>query len=227
VYQPVGNVSLYGSYAEGFKPQNVFNQRQSVGGPFDPEESWQVEGGAKAQLFDGRLNVSTAIYKIAKTNALVRDPDDESRLISLGKVESTGFEIDAIGSVTPNWSLTANYSYNDTKVTEDTNEELEGQPKPNAPRHTAGLWSRYEFPNIGFGVGGGTIFVAERETFGEVTLPSYTIFDAALYYQWRRVNLRLNVKNLFNRRHFMGGYSQTALWPGTPRTLSLSVSVDF
>jgi iron complex outermembrane receptor protein len=227
VYQPIDDVSLYGSYSEGFSPPSVFDQGTDVGGPFGPTESWQVEGGAKAQLFDGRLTTSVAGYQIAKTNVLVQDPDNTGRLIALGEVESQGLELDAIGSLTPNWSLTANYAYNDAEVTEDTNEELEGQTQPNAPHHTAALWSRYEFPDLGLGVGGGAIFVGDRDTFGTVELPSYTVFDAAVYYQWRRYNLQLNVKNLFDERHFLGGYNARALWPGQPRTFSLEVSVDF
>lgn len=228
VYKPLSNVSLYGSYSEGFKPPLVFFQRDGLGGPFDPTESWQVETGVKAQWFDGRLTTSAAGYQIAKTNILVTDPNADSfQYIQLGEVGSTGFEVDALGSITPNWSVTANYSYNDAEVTEDSNEDNVGKAQPNAPNHTAALWSRYEFSDLGLGLGGGTIFVGDRETFGDLTIPSYTIFDAAVYYQWRRYNVQLNVKNLFDKRHFTGGYSSTALWPGTPRTFSLSVSVDF
>jgi iron complex outermembrane receptor protein len=135
--------------------------------------------------------------------------------------------VDAIGSITPNWSLTANYAYNDAEVTEDTNPENVGAEQPNAPTHTAAVWSRYDLPALGLGVGGGAIFVGERETFGTVTLPSYTVFDAAVYYQWRRFNLSLNVKNLFDRRHFLGGYGATALWPGQPRTFTLELTTEF
>jgi iron complex outermembrane receptor protein len=232
VYQPVQTVSVYGSYSEGFSPPSTANQGTAAGGPFGPTESWQVEGGAKAELFDGRLTTSVAGYQIAKTNVLVRDPDNTNQFVALGEVGSYGLELDAIGSITPNWSLTANYAFNDAEITEDTNDELEGQTQPNAPRHTAALWSRYEFPDLGLGLGGGAIFVGERETlqggrFRAVTLPSYTVFDAAVYYQWRRYNVQLNVKNLFDERHFLGGYDAGALWPGQPRTFSLNVSVDF
>jgi iron complex outermembrane receptor protein len=227
VVQPVEQLSLYGSYSEGFNPPSVFSQGADRGGPFGPTESWQLEAGAKAQFFDGRLTASLAGYQIAKTNVLVGDPDDPNRLIALGEVGSQGVEVDAIGSITPNWSLTANYAYNNAEVTEDSNPDNVGQEQPNAPNHTAALWTRYDIPDLGLGIGGGAIFVGERETFGAVTLPSYTVFDAAIYYQWRRYSVQLNAKNLFDRRHFLGGYGATALWPGQPRTLNLRVSVDF
>jgi iron complex outermembrane receptor protein len=227
IYRPLDNLSLYGSYSEGFKPPSVFSQGPESGGPFDPTQSWQVEGGAKAQGLDGRLTGTVAAYQIAKTDVLVGDPDNPGQSTSLGEVESQGVEVDVIGSLSPNWSLTANYAYNDTEVTEDTDPENVGQTPPNAPSHTAALWSRYDIPDLGLGIGGGAIFVGDRNTFGTVTLPSYTVFDAALYYQWRRYNVQLNAKNLFDRRHFVGGYGATTLWPGQPRTFTLEVSVDF
>lgn len=225
VYQPLQKVSLYASYSEGFKPQAA--NLQSFGGPFDPEESWQVEGGSKFSFLDGRLNTTLAAYRIVKQNVLVRDPDSETfQYTQAGEVVSQGFEADVIGSIMRNWSLVANYSYNFTEISEHSDPEQQGLSLPNAPEHAAALWTRYDILPINLGIGAGFSFVGERRVPDNTELPSYTLVDAALYYQWGNVELSLNVKNVFDQRHFIGGINQVALFPGTPRSFSLGASVE-
>ncbi|MFB6274011.1 MAG: TonB-dependent siderophore receptor, partial [Salinibacter sp.] len=225
IYQPTTDVSLYGSYSEGFKPQAA--NLQSFGGPFDPERSWQVEGGSKISLFQDRLNATIAGYHILKQNVLVRDPESETfQFTQAGEVTSQGVEVDVIGSLQPNWSLVANYSYNLTEISEHTDPKQQGLSLPNAPENSLGLWTRYDILPIDLGVAGGLSFVGDRRTPDQTTLPSYTVVDAAVYYQWRNVDLALNVNNVFDERHFIGGISQVALFPGTPRSFSLEATIE-
>jgi iron complex outermembrane receptor protein len=225
IYQPTNDVSLYGSYSEGFKPQAA--NLQSFGGPFDPERSWQVEGGTKVSFFEDRLNATLAGYHILKENVLVRDPDADSfQYTQAGEVTSQGVELDVIGSLQPNWSLVANYSYNLTEIAEHTDPDQQGLTLPNAPEHSVGLWTRYDILPIDLGVAGGISYVGERRTPDETTLPSYAVVDAALYYQWRTVELALNVNNVFDERHFIGGVSRVALFPGQPRSFSLRATIE-
>jgi iron complex outermembrane receptor protein len=158
IYQPTSDVSLYGSYSEGFKPQAA--NLQSFGGPFDPERSWQVEGGTKISFFEDRLNATLAGYHILKENVLVRDPDADSfQYTQAGEVTSQGVELDVIGSLQPNWSLVANYSYNLTEIAEHTDPDQQGLTLPNAPEHSVGLWTRYDILPIDLGVAGGISYV--------------------------------------------------------------------
>lgn len=225
IYQPTNDVSLYGSYSEGFKPQAA--NLQSFGGPFDPERSWQVEGGSKVSLFSDRLNATLAGYHIQKENVLVRDPESETfQYTQAGEVTSQGVELDVIGSLQPNWSVVANYSYNATEISEHTDPEQQGLSLPNAPENSLGLWTRYDILPIDLGLAGGLSFVDERRTPDETTLPSYTVVDAAVYYQWRNAELALNVNNVFDERHFIGGINQVALFPGQPRSFSLKATIE-
>jgi iron complex outermembrane recepter protein len=230
VYQPAESVSLYASYAEGFLPQSIYSQGPLSGGPFDPEESYQVEAGAKLNLLGGRLSGTLSAYRIVKENVLVSDPDDPSflRLIQLGKVRSKGFEVDIAGRVTRNLQVISNYAFNQTAVTDDSDPANVGQTLPNAPRHSAGLWGRYDFAGLNLGLAAGLSFVDRRETFDRsVRLPSYVVADAALYYRWRRAHFALNLDNLFDRRHFVGGYDTRAIFPGAPRRVKLTTAYRF
>ena len=222
VWQPISSTSLYANISEGFKPQT--SSQEDRGGPFEPLITRQREGGFKASLFQDRLIATTSIYRISKLNVLVPDPDTASNLlVTLGEVRSQGWEIDVIGSITSNWSVTANYANNDTKITEDPRPAQVGSRFPNAPRNSAGFWTRYDIPNWNFGAAIGASYVDERDTFDDTVLPSYTVFDGALFYDWRNYKLQLNVKNLFDERYYSGGYNNYQIWVGGPRTLQLTL----
>ena len=226
VLQPLSWTSLYGNFSEGFKPQT--NAQEDRGGPFDPLITRQYEGGLKAELFNDRLIATTAIYQITKHNVLVPDPDPESDLlVTLGEVRSEGWEIDVVGSVTPQWSVTANYANNETVISEDPRPDRVGGRFPNAPKNAAAFWSRYDIPTLDLGFALGASYVDERETFDDTILPSYTVFDGALYYDWRNYGLTLNVRNLADKRHFTGGYNAYTIWPGTPRAMELTLRARF
>ncbi len=84
-------------------------------------------------------------------------------------------------------------------------------------------------PSLAVGFGGGLYYVSERSTFDDrVTLPSYTIADFAVYYYGiDDLELALNISNVTDERHFVGGYDEGIIFPGDPRTVSLSASYRF
>lgn len=228
VYEPIEDLFLYTSYSQGFVPQSETQQGPDRGGPFDPEESWQIEAGAKSSFLNDRLTATLALYYIVRENLLVTDPDDNNRLLQIGEARSQGVELELVGQITDDWSLIANYAFNDAEVTEDTNDLLVGRQLENAPFHTAALWTRYNIPNTGFGIAGGITFVDERQTFNEsVQLPSYIVLDAAIYYAFRDLELALNFDNILDRTYFIGGYDETAVFPGSPFAVRFTASYRF
>jgi len=228
VYQPTDNLSFYTSYSQGFVPQSEFNQGPDRGGPFDPEESWQIEVGSKAFLLSDRLTATLAYYYLNRQNVLVTDPNNANQLAQIGEARSQGIELEVAGRLSNNWRVFATYALNDARVTEDSDSTLVGRQLENAPRNTASLWTRYDFPNSGFGIGGGLSFVDNRPTFDEsVTLPSYVVFDAALYYTHQDLSLALNFDNIFDTTHFIGGFDEDIVFPGNPFTIRLNISYEF
>ena len=229
VVQPLKWTSLYGNFSEGFKPQT--NSQEDRGGPFDPLVTRQVEGGFKLGFFGERLIASGSKYRITKLNVLVPDPANTPErpnfLIALGEVRSEGLEFDVVGTILPNWSVTANYANNDTKVTKDPRAGEIGSRFPNAPRNQSAFWTRYDIESIGLGIALGATSVGDRDTFDTTVLPAYTIFDGALYYTWNRYQFQVNAKNLTDERYFAGGYQIHQLFSGAPRTIQASVRATF
>lgn len=234
VYSVTDDINLYGTYTESFQPQGVaaLNNPQA-GGPFDPEQAYMVEAGAKAEFFNKRLAANLAVYYIENNNILVNanEPGNPDLLKQRGQEESKGIELDINGRILPNLTLTANYAYNEAIISESDDAEEVGMRKENAPLHQGGFFGKYTFDGgklKGIGLTAGTNFVTKRNT-GDVTLqlPSYVVADAGISYSVDRFNIRFLVNNVFNKTHWVGGYSYTRLFPGAPRNYLLSVGYTF
>ncbi len=235
------NINLYATWVKGFEPQSgaIQSDPEKFGGPFDPEYSRLYEVGMKSEWFQKRLSATVAIFNLKKMNALYAAPIENypDRMEQIGEEVSKGIELDIAGFITPNWSIIANYSYNDAKITKtkDGKERDFGMQRPNTPRHSGNLWMKYIIGKgivKGLGFGAGYNFVTER--FGQidrrehtVVYPSYGIVDAALYYKVQNIQLQANLNNVFNKIHWVGGYDKLRSFPGAPRNVSITVSYKF
>lgn len=235
VYTPAEPVNVYATYTQGYQPQGagVIGDPDTYGGPFDPLTSTMVEGGAKAEFFGGNLAANLAIYWIEQNNILMNAGDDANPdlMRQIGQQQAKGVELDVYGMVLPNLSLTANFSYNETAITESEIEEEIGRLLPNAPKSQGGIWAKYTFtlPALkGIGIGAGANYVGERNTMDvALQLPSYVVCDAALYYTFDKFKLSANLNNVFNKTHWVGGYSFRRLYPGTPRNFLIGAAYTF
>jgi iron complex outermembrane receptor protein len=72
--------------------------------------------------------------------------------------------------------------------------------------------------NRTLGVGLGAVYVGERlgDYFSPLVLPSYTRWDAGLFYRYNRMNLNLFVENIFDERYYTSSISQFEVFPGAP-----------
>ncbi|SRX53875.1 TonB-dependent receptor [Aequorivita sp. CIP111184] len=234
VYSATKDINVYGTYTESFEPQRASNINNPLaGGPFDPESAFMIETGAKGEFFNNRLAANIAVYYIQNNNILIdaNNVENPDLLRQRGQEESKGFELDINGRILPNFSLTANYAYNETIISESDVVEEIGRQKENAPKHQGGFFGKYTFNRgqlDGIGLSLGTNFVSERNTFEEtLKLPSYTIMDAGVSYNIDKFNIRFLIKNFFDKTHWVGGYRYTRLFPGAPRNYLLSVGYTF
>ncbi|WP_075343873.1 TonB-dependent receptor [Tenacibaculum agarivorans] len=244
-YEITDDISLYGTYLEGFQPhtntvslspsaEGFFNRASP--GRFDPLESSLKELGAKGEFLNGKLFANFALFDITQKNLLIGDSyGDPADLTTRGEQRSKGFEMDVSGYVNPNLQFVFSYGYTDAKIIEDTVEELNGERIGGAPKHNANLWGRYDFSNKilkGIGVGFGMQYVDERYTWyssPRVLLPDYTVFDGAIYYKPANtgIQLTLKVNNLFDKTYWLGGLFPSRLAPGAPRNVLLNATYKF
>ncbi len=242
-YEATETISVYGSYVEGFQPQSNtvtlspatedFFWADSPAN-FDPLESNNIEFGVKGEFLARKLIVNAAAYQITQKNLLQQDPNDESILTERGEQRSRGFEWDLTGYVLPNFQLSASYAFIEAEIIEDDNPALIGERIGGAPEHSANFWGRYDFmhgalKNIGVGLG--MVYRGDRLSwYGDrIVLPSYTVFDAAVYYRPSGVDMQIALKlnNLFDETYWNGALNATRLFPGAPRNVLLTTTYKF
>ena len=247
-YEVSKSISAYATYLEGFQPHtNTVSLSPTAegffwaGSPsrFDPLESSLKEIGFKAEFLNGKVFANLALFDIIQKNILLGDTYDLDNLTTRGEQRSRGFEVDLSGYVSSNFQLIASYGYNNAEIVEDAITDFIGERIGGAPKHNANFWGRYDFVNKtlnGIGVGFGAQFVDERFTWynptyatDRVLLPSYSVFDAALYYKPDNSGIQLTLKanNLFDKTYWLGGLNPSRLGPGAPRNVLLNATYRF
>ncbi|HWU79341.1 MAG TPA: TonB-dependent receptor, partial [Caulobacter sp.] len=229
------DVSLYGQWAQSYEPQSVSSQDPLAGGPFAPTQGEIVEGGVKTELLGGRLQSTLAVYRIVRSNMLQSDPrgdvdgDGVDDLVAFGEVTSKGVELDLAADLTRNWVLTGSYAYNDTRITRTNGATVitnsVGDRFANAPRHKAGFWTRYQFPELGLAVALGGDYVDVRTSISGQKVRPYAVFDASVIYKIGPWSTLLRVDNLLDETYAASGFiDRTGHFPGEPRSVFLEVS---
>jgi len=226
-------VNLYANVASGFVPQAAANQNSAAGGPFDAERSRQWEVGMKS-LLDERITLNLAAYRIERSNIVQATGeviDGVSQLGTLGRVRSTGMEMDLLADLTERWVLNLTYAYNDARVKEAGSGNItnaSGDRFANAPQNTLGLWTRYDLPALASAVGFGASYVDERISLDGQRVKPYTVFDMSWKTQWQQWQFQLNVKNLFDKVYAASGFTErTGHFPGEPRRVYLQAAYTF
>jgi iron complex outermembrane receptor protein len=235
VFKPAPNLSLYASYVRSFKPLigreseiDAATGTLTVGEVLVPETGSQYEVGLKATLFRNRLTTTLAYYNLERQNVRV---DLGGNVLQLGEQRSRGVEVDVAGEILPGWNIIAGYAYTDAQITDDRRFKV-GNRLINTPEHAFSIWTTYELqkgPLKGLGAGIGVYTQGKRpgDLDNTFNLPSYWRTDAALFYRRDRLRLAVNVQNLFDINYFEGSRDINRVIPGSPLTVSGTISWEF
>lgn len=211
LYQPDDRQSYYVSYGTSFNPASegltlASGATSSNNANLEPEENRSFEVGAKWDLVGGKLALSTAAFRVEKTNARTVDP--LTSVITLGgNTRVDGFEVSASGQVAPNWQIFTGYTYLDGEIVElnETTSAVSraGNVLPNTPEHSASLWTVYGFAPS-WEAGGGVVYAGERYLNNANTsiVDGYTRYDATIAYKQKKYDLRLNLLNVTDEEYF-------------------------
>ncbi|HEX7821726.1 MAG TPA: TonB-dependent receptor [Sphingobium sp.] len=244
VYKPVEAVSLYVAYGNSRTPsQTTVNSAGScsIAGQTAlltatststcstrPEGVKNYEIGAKAELLNGGLLLTAALfrndrdsYKVASNTPGVADQqlDGHSRV--------DGVMLGASGHITPEWSITANYSYLDSKLLQSVSnlclanpstacgnsltvrDPAAGAPLNQAPKHSGSIYTAYFFPfglTVGYGATYQGKFALNLPTLAAPTVfyaPGYLVHNANISYEINKsLSLQVNVKNIGDKLYY-------------------------
>ena len=232
VYEPSFNVSVYASYAEGFRPNSGAD---ASGSTFDPEESKSYELGVKFSSMEGRLNTTFALFKMEKSNILTADPVNAGESAALGEAESNGLEIDITGQLSDTLSVMFSYAYVDAGTTTELFNFDWGVFLPagsgliNVPENSAKfiLTKSFDLDGAESTLGFTINYVDDRlgETIDpDYRLPGYTLFNVFGSYQLNdQVKLTMHIDNITDEKHYVSSYHKWWTTPGSPTSFTLGV----
>ena len=230
VYKPVAPLSVYGSYSVSYLPSSgdQFSSLTTVTQQVKPERFNNYEIGAKLDVRPA-LSLTTAVYRLDRTNTRATDPNDPTRIVQTGSQRTNGYEVGLNGQVTARWKIAGGYAFQDARVTSATTAAREGAIVGQVPRHTFSLWNNYEIhPRVAAAIGivqRSDMFATITDT---VTLPGYVRADAAAFVRLTAgLRLQLNLENAFDKRYFVNADSNTNISPGVPRTLRVALTAGF
>ncbi|TCJ98940.1 iron complex outermembrane receptor protein [Volucribacter psittacicida] len=208
VYKFTPNWTVYGNYAESFRPQ--YSIAASVNSSLKPEEGKSFEIGSKYE--NAYLSATLALFNIDKKNV------GETRnnvLYIVGKQRSRGVELDIDGQLTDNLSASLSYTYTRAKTLENdeyplaVNSQISG-----VPEHQAALFLGYNLGEFSFGsirLGGGARYLGSWNAYNSdysstYKIPHAVVADAFINYATKiagkNVSFQLNGKNLFNKTYY-------------------------
>lgn len=217
----------YVSYATSFFPELGTNTNGSAK---KPTTGRQYEAGVKYQPPGVDASITASIFDIKQNNVSTRDPNSDNPLdtIQTGQIRSRGFEIEGTASPLPGLNLITSYTFQDVEITR-SNDGDKGNRPSGIPAHLASAWADYTLQQgllkgVGAGLGVryfGPMF-SDNAHDGD-KIPSVTLFDAEMHYDWRRYRFAVNADNLLNKDYITAqdGFA----YRGTGRTVFASLRV--
>ncbi len=220
------NLSLYGSYATIFNPQNqLLDVNRSL---IDPIEGENLELGIKGDWFAGRLNATVAVFKTRQDNtaeaAGIVVENNVTRTYYVGiDAQSEGIEIDVGGQIAPGLQMTGGYTV--MRI-----EDPEGNPvRRYVARNTGRLNLSYTLPMLPALKLGAAAQYQSRiiSPTGLGRQGNYALLDLlAAYSITPNISAAVNLRNVTNTKYltatnFDGGYY------GAPRSVLGTISLRY
>ncbi|CAD6543482.1 TonB-dependent siderophore receptor [Paraburkholderia metrosideri] len=226
-------LSPYISYSTSFNP--LLGVNLASGEIAAPTRGRQIEAGLRWQPPGKNLMLNAAIYQINQTNVATPNLADPtlSTYVQTGEVRSRGIELSAVGKVTNNLSIIAAYVYQDVKNVVANDDSLNKWPVDiPRPRQMASLWADWTWhtgvlAGLGFGAGVRYQSSAAGASDNSISVPSYTLYDAAVHYDTRDWRFAVNASNIFNRTYVGGCQSASVCIYGNPRTVIASARYNW
>ena len=138
VVKPIAPLSIYGSYSVSYLPSSgdQFSSLTVITQQVEPERFNNYEVGVKWNMVPS-LTMTTALYRLDRTNTRSTDPNDPTRIIQTGSQRTNGYEVALNGNVTPAWAIAGGYAYQNAYVTSATASAAAGAQVGQVPHNTA------------------------------------------------------------------------------------------
>ncbi len=239
LFQPNELQSFHFSYGTSFNTSGDTYSLSAANADTPPEQSVNMELGAKIDSADKRFTTRLALFHAIKKNERNTDPLLPVNVLT-GERYVRGFEIDVSGRLTPQWEVFGSFAWMpDAKVTkaapcpatgqcvQATAGERVGDRPALIPQYSGTLWNTYQI-NSQWRVGGGLTFRGKQKpTRSEFDVQPFVVGDLmAEYTHSDALSFKLNVSNVTNKLYADQLYPGHYI-PGAGRLTQLTASYKF
>ena len=215
VYLHPSGWAPYFSYSESFSPTVTIDPLTNR--PLKPETGRQYEVGVRYQPAGRKDRYSAAVFDLRRQNYITYDANYTPR--QTGEILVRGLELEAVFAPLPRLHVTAAYTYTPKAVVTASSTPSEiGKQMQAVSRNQASVWGDYRFAS-GIKLGFGARFMGSNHGYQQSTsvpIPSHTVLDALLGYDFERWSLALNVRNLVDKT-YVANCSAGNCYYGEPR----------
>lgn len=231
---PLGDLDIRLSVSNGFSLPNS-TRKYEEDADLDPTQLWQYELGANYALSDW-LELDVVGFILDTSNEILESPPGSGDFLNIGKTRRTGIETEAIIKPSLSWKIVGTFSYTETEVLENPDDDLIGRSVVNIPETITTLNVSYAFKN---GLGSrftirdvGSYYTNAENTAG---YNGYTVADLTVFYNFNdlfanRGRLFVQVNNLFDSLYseiVFGGVNSQIFTPAPTRNIMMGVKYNF
>ena len=234
LFQPNALHSYHFSWGTSFNTSADTYSYSALSANTAPEQSRNIEIGAKLDTADKRFTTRLAIFQSTKTNERNTDPDSAATALLLsGQRHASGLEIDLTGRLTPAWEVFGSYMWMPDAVIDIAAPtagagDRAGERPALTPIHSGTVWTTYQL-NSQWRVGGGINFRSEQSANRNPgwMAPAFTTADLmAEYTHNESISVKANLTNVNNTLYADSLYSGHYI-PGAGRNAQVTLNVKF
>lgn len=246
VYRITPQWSVYGNYIESLSPGQTAASTATINGTtytvsnanasLSPYASKQKEIGTKFER--NGFGAGLTLFHTDKPRSLyVAEGNGTARFTSEGKDRHQGAEVSVYGEVAKGVKLLGGVTFLDAKQKSTGSATTDGKRTIGVPKTQANIGLEWEVPKVqGLAFDGRMIYTGSSYADSANTLKvgGWTRFDLGARYRTQigshEATFRARIDNLANKKYWasVGGYPGSGyLNAGTPRSFTLSASIDF
>lgn len=242
LYQPNALHSYHVSYGTSFNTSGDTYSYNATNANTPPEQSRNIELGAKIESADKRWTTRYAVFYAEKYNERNTDTDSAATSLLLsGKRHSAGLEFDISGRITTAWEIYGSYMWiPNAKVdraaacppapaacSQSQPGERVGERPGLIPKHSGTIWNTYQI-NPKWRVGAGLNFRSKQKPVqSDIQAPGFATVDLLAEYRINdQFTVKANVNNVADKYYadtlYRGHYV-----PGQGRVYTVNLTTRF
>ena len=235
--QDANHVRVFANYRDTFKPAAFDFGLVEDEGVLEPETSRSYESGIKLRALDGMIDVEATVFRMYFENLVTPTiVNNQPALINAGSTRFQGFELASDLRLSSALTARATYSFHDGTFVNFVQEfdgvptQLGGNRFEMSARHlaSAGLTFAPEFGVIAYGSinYSGDRYLNKRNS---ALASAFATIDAGLGYRLGEMELRLDGRNLSDRRDAVAEseFGDSQFYRTTARTLRAGIALRY